>query len=257
MYSEIMMDPLLRNEPVIMACHFTGIYDVNRNTTLHADDYNIVKAWADSITTLQLKGILFHNNFSEATCKIYQSDYIQFIKVHHDASFSPNVYRYFIYHQFLQQQAHNISGFFVTDVADVVAVKNPFKDSLFVNNPATIFCGDEPKIVDDEWMKAHATHLRNNIADYAAYEETFKNSTLLNCGIIGGHTAVMQGFVEKLMLIHLKHNRHNPTAYTGDMGAFNYLIRTQYNQQLYHGQPVNTAFKGYETERSDCWFRHK
>ena len=65
MYSEIKMDQLPAKEPVIMACHFTGIYDVNRNTTLQADDYSIIKAWVDSITSLQIKGILFHNNFSE------------------------------------------------------------------------------------------------------------------------------------------------------------------------------------------------
>jgi hypothetical protein len=41
------------------------------------------------------------------------------------------------------------------------------------------------------------------------------------------------------------------------MGAFNYLVRTQFNHQLLHGAPVNTVFKMYETERNDCWFRHK
>jgi hypothetical protein len=41
------------------------------------------------------------------------------------------------------------------------------------------------------------------------------------------------------------------------MGAFNYLARTQFNGHLRHGAPVNTVFKMYETERQDCWFRHK
>jgi len=41
------------------------------------------------------------------------------------------------------------------------------------------------------------------------------------------------------------------------MGAFNYLVRTQYNSNLIHGKPVNTVFKGFEVERTDCWFRHK
>jgi hypothetical protein len=52
-------------------------------------------------------------------------------------------------------------------------------------------------------------------------------------------------------------NRDNKTEYTGDMGVFNYVARTQYNSQLIYGAPVNTVFKNYETERSDCWFRHK
>jgi hypothetical protein len=41
------------------------------------------------------------------------------------------------------------------------------------------------------------------------------------------------------------------------MGAFNYLIRTQFNDRFLHGFPINTEFKAYQTEREDCWFRHK
>jgi hypothetical protein len=63
--------------------------------------------------------------------------------------------------------------------------------------------------------------------------------------------------MEQLASIHEQHNLDNKTAYTGDMGAFNYLVRTKYNDQLIHGAPVNTVFKGYEENRKDCWFRHK
>jgi hypothetical protein len=41
------------------------------------------------------------------------------------------------------------------------------------------------------------------------------------------------------------------------MGAFNYLMRIKFNEQVIHGAPVNTVFKSYENEREDCWFRHK
>ena len=49
---------------LIVASHITGIYDVNRNTTLANDDFSIVAEWARSIEALQLHGIIFHNNFS-------------------------------------------------------------------------------------------------------------------------------------------------------------------------------------------------
>ena len=64
-------------------------------------------------------------------------------------------------------------------------------------------------------------------------------------------------FLQQLSAIHQQANRDNKTEYTGDMGAFNYLARTKFNQQLIHGAPVNTVFKQYETNRNDCWFRHK
>jgi hypothetical protein len=67
----------------------------------------------------------------------------------------------------------------------------------------------------------------------------------------------MQHFIEQLAAIHEQYNLNNTTAYTGDMGAFNYLVRTSFNNNLMHGYPVNTIFKAYELDRQDCWFRHK
>ncbi len=248
---------LPRNTPLIMACHLTGVYDVNRSTNLAADDYSLVKDWAESIADLQLKGVLFHNNFSAATCAKHQNDYIQLVKVDFPGPYNPNVYRYFVYCEFLRQHAAQISHVFVTDVADVVVCSNPFIHPLFNTHPATLFCGDEPKQLDDAWMMDHSTHLRSRIADFTAYETQFSQATLLNCGVIGGNHALMQHFLEALCQIHAQYNQDNQSAYTGDMGAFNYLVRTRFNDCLYHGAPVNTVFKGYEVERRDCWFRHK
>ncbi len=248
---------LLTDTPVVMACHITGVHDVNRNTTLTNDSFDLVKDWVDALIAAKVKGILFHNNFSEATCCSMACDDVSFIKIEHDPQYNPNVFRYFVYRNFLEQHLQPFNALFMTDVSDVVLVNNPFTDPLFMNHPTALFCGDEPQLLHNEWMIAHAENLRNNIPDYAAYESTFGKETLLNCGIIGGTGAVMYSFLQQLCAIHEQANRNNKTAYTGDMGAFNYLVRTQFNQQLIHGAPVNTVFKLYETERKDCWFRHK
>ena len=241
---------------LIVAAHFTGLYDVNRNLTLNDDDFSIVSDWAKSVCDLQLQGIIFHNNFSEQTCRAHQNKYLRFIKVDYNKKFKPNVYRYYVYNQFLKQHANIIKNIFFTDVSDVVVLRNPFLEPLYVKNPGVIYCGDEPEILDNEWMQNHSEHLRNQIEDYAAFEATFKEHSLLNCGIIGGAIETIQPFIEKLWAIHEKFNSDNDTLYTGDMGAFNYLIRTQYNATIIHGNPVNTEFKKYETE-STCWFKHK
>ncbi len=241
---------------LIVSSHITGIYDVNRSTTLADDDFSLVAEWAKSITDLGLQGIIFHNNFSEATCNLHQSDYIHFIKVDYNPQFNPNVFRYFAYAEFLKQHAPLIENIFFTDVSDVTVLKNPFVEELFLKNPTHIFCGDEPEILDNEWMQEHAAHLRSKIANYAAYEADFKNKTLLNCGIMGGNIAVMKPFIEKLWAIHHQYNADNKTLYTGDMGAFNYLVRTGYHDRLIHGSPVNTVFKSYKND-SSCWFKHK
>jgi predicted RND superfamily exporter protein len=251
-----MSNPTLQKH-LIFACHLTGIYDVNRNMTLQNDDFSLVKDWAESIADLGLQGVLFHNNFSEETCTKYQSENLIFIKVEHDTTFNPNVFRYLVYRKFLRENITQIEGVFVTDVSDVATVQNPFIQALFTDNPTHIFCGDEQKPLNNEWMQEHSNHLRSKIADYANYEENFKDDILLNCGIIGGNIEVMQEFIEKLANIHQQHNHDNTTAYTGDMGAFNYLIHTQFNDRFFHGSPINTIFKAYQNDRNDCWFRHK
>lgn len=251
------MPTLKINKNVILACQISGIFDVNRNETLLDDDYSLIEDWCESIKRLNLQGIIFHNNYSETFCEQYCSKNIQFVKVQYETNFKPNVYRYLMYEDFLKLYSKQIENIFLTDISDVVVIKNPFEEAFFRENPDAIFCGDEPKILENDWMKSHSEHLRSKIEDYANYEEKFKNETLLNCGIIGGNFNVMSAFIEQLTMVHRQYNFDNKTAYTGDMGAFNYLIRTRFNNKLRHGFPINTEFKGYQIEREDCWFRHK
>lgn len=242
---------------LIMACHITGVYDVNRSQQLPPDTYALVSDWVDSVSRLKIRGVLFHNNLSDATCAARQNEFVRFVRVDYDTRFNPNVYRYFVYRDFLQTQTDVVDSLFVTDVSDVVVVSNPFVAPLFLADSNALFCGDEPAQLRNDWMLAHGTHLRERIADYADFEARFATDTLLNCGIIGGRLTVMQPFLEQLCRLHEQHSHDNKTAYTGDMGAFNYLVRTQFNGQLRHSAPVNTVFKGYQQERTDCWFRHK
>jgi hypothetical protein len=157
----------------------------------------------------------------------------------------------------LEKLAHPPDNIFVTDVSDVTLLNNPFTSTLFTEFPNTLFCGDEPCSLANEWMDAHSTSLRSQIDDFASYEALFAAKTLLNCGIIGGNYSIFYDFLQQLSAIHRSYNSENKTAYTGDMGAFNYLARTKFNDRLYHGFPVNTVFKAYEQTRNDCWFRHK
>jgi len=247
----------LPNTNLIMACHITGVYDVNRNTTLDNDNYELVRDWAESVSAQKIQGIIFHNRFNSETCEKFKNEYISFIKINYNQEFNPNVYRYFVYNDFLQQNIQFFNNIFVTDVTDVTLIKNPFIDPYFIENPLAIFCGDEPKTLNNDWMIDHSSNLRKNISDFAEYESKFGNETLLNCGVIGSKAPLFLNFIRKLCSIHEQANKDNQTAFTGDMGAFNYLARTQFNSHLKYGAPVNTIFKMYENERQDCWFKHK
>jgi hypothetical protein len=241
----------------IFACLFTGVYDVNRSETLANNDYSLIEKWASSITALKLHGIIFHNSFSSETVAKYSNEFITFEEVAYNPSYNLSVYRYFVYLDFLLKNHHEIESLFITDSTDVEVVINPFEQPLFKNNPTALFCGDEPTTLNNEWMMNHSTHFRNQITAFAAYEEKFANDTLLNCGVIGGSITTMKALLDELVDFHSQFNQNNKTAYTGDMGALNYIARNQFNNQVIHGAPVNTIFKGYESDNNSCWFRHK
>lgn len=241
---------------LVLACHITGVYDVNRNMTLADDSYELVREWAESVAALKLKGVIFHNSFSDQTCAHHENEYISFERIRYNPQYNPNVYRYFVYRDYLAKIT-DVQGVFVTDVSDVTLAQNPFIHPLFTANTDALFCGDEPKTLHNEWMLAHSEHLRGQISDYSAYEERFASEALLNCGVFGGSFPIFFDFIQQLCALHENYNHANKSAYTGDMGAFNYLARTRFNTNLHHGSPVNTVFKSYENDRTDCWFRHK
>jgi len=242
---------------LICASLFTGNFDVNRNEMLASDDFQIIEKWCSSIQNLGLKGLVFHNNFSEKTISEVQNKHIRFIKVEFNTKLNANVYRYLVYLDFLKKHGHKIQNVFFTDIADVEAVKNPFIDPFFIKNSENLFCGDEDELLDNAWMRDHCTHLRNLIPEFAEFERKNKTETLLNCGIMGGEMKVILPLMEELAIIHSKYTISNHTPFTLDMGAFNFIARMRFSDRIKHGYPINTRFKGYETERTDCWFRHK
>jgi hypothetical protein len=168
-----------------------------------------------------------------------------------------NVYRYLVYLDFLKKHQFEVEHVFFTDIADVEVVKNPFTDPFFVQNPKSLFCGDEDEVLDNPWMKDHCTHLRNLIPEFLGFEERDKDEILLNCGVIGGNTDTMLTMLQELSKIHSTITISNETPFTLDMGAFNFVARTKFQDRIKHGFPVNTRFKSYESNRVDCWFRHK
>lgn len=242
---------------VIFASLFTGVYDVNRNELLPADDFQIIQKWCESIQKLNLRGVVFHNNFSEETIQKANSKHIQFVKVDFDKRLNANVYRYLVYLDFLKKNQDSIQHLFMTDIADVEVVRNPFKELLFTQQPDSLFCGDEEEKLNNSWMFEHCTHLRALVPGFLEFEKENQSQTLLNCGVIGGSIQVIMPFLELLSQIHLEYTISNKTPFTLDMGAFNYIARTYFKERLIHGYPVNTRFKSYESTREDCWFRHK
>jgi hypothetical protein len=253
--------PVPSDGRIICGTLLTGVYDVNRNEQLLPDQPEMIEKWCASLQRLQLSGFIFHNSFSSDTIARFAREQLHFVEVSYDGRLNPNVYRYLIYDALLEQYgsggAPAIKELFVTDISDVEVIQNPFEQPLFRDNPDRLFCGDEPTTLDNAWMRAHGTHLREQMPDFANFEAEYGQATLLNCGIIGGSVVVVRRLMAHLARIHRNYSISNQTPYTLDMGAFNYVARRVFGQHFVHGPPVNTQFKGYEQERMDCWFRHK
>jgi hypothetical protein len=241
----------------IFASLVTGVYDVNRNEVLQKNNFETIQKWYDSVVKRQLNAIVFHNTFSKDIIEKYANDHVQFIEVVYDEKLNPNVFRYFIYQDYITQHSKQIDNLFITDITDVEIINDPFESNAFIENPDCLFCGDEPKMLNNEWMQAHNNHLRNSMPGFSIYEEVNKNKTLLNCGVIGANITLMKLLLDEMVAMHKAYSFTNKTAYTLDMGVFNYIVRTAFADKIFHGKPVNTVFKKYESERTDCWFRHK
>jgi len=241
----------------IFASLLTGVYDVNRDELLEKNNFRIIKKWYDSIVKLQINAIVFHNTFSKDIVEKYTNEYVQFIEIEYDTRLNPNIFRYFAYRDYLTKNLKNVSNLFVTDITDVEVITNPFESNIFLENPDYLFCGDEPEILDNDWMRNHNSHLRSSIPEFNMYETLNKHQPLLNCGIIGANIAVIKLLIDKIVATHEYYSYTNTTAYTLDMGVFNFVARTTFGDKIIHGEPVNTVFKKYESQRTDCWFRHK
>ena len=241
----------------IFASLLTGVYDVNRKEHLGENDFRIIQKWYDSIVKLQINAIVFHNSFSKETVEKNTNSYIQFVEVDYDQRLNPNIYRYFVYQSFLKQTSLEINHLFVTDISDVEVLNNPFDSNFYLENSDSLFCGDEPKLLGNDWMRNHCNHLRNLIPEFGVFEELNQQQTLLNCGIIGSNISAMKKLFDRMVALHEAYSFTNETEYTLDMGVFNYVVRNTFANKIIHGEPINTVFKKFEIERTDCWFRHK
>jgi hypothetical protein len=243
---------------IILSTILTGVNDIQRDVNWLGDNFDYIKDWYNSIKDFNIKAIIFHNTFSDETVLKYETDNIKFIKVSYDVNYlNPNVYRYFIYKKYIEENKLNIENLFITDITDVVVLSNPFNSNFFKENKNYIFCGDEETILGSEWMINHNEHLRNKIDDFINYEKKYSKYKLLNCGIIGGEVNIISDILSKICKIHSEVTISNKTKYTCDMGVFNYIIKKYYSDKVKHGSPINTKFKYFELDNKECWFRHK
>src|SRR5690606_5374839 len=107
--------------------------------------------------------------------------------------------------------------------------------------------------VDNNWMRNTQEPLLN-IPDYRQVIEANKDQTLINCGIVGGSYKMAMKYLEKRSYLHNKYT--DGVLKSTDMAVFNYIMWSNFKENMVSGVKVNTKFKVYE-KNNISWFRHK
>lgn len=107
------------------------------------------------------------------------------------------------------------------------------------NKENTIFIGSEESTLGNEWLLVRNKYFYNIIPDFKEYENTYYNTQLKNCGIVGGNINIISEFIDDMSELLLKGNVEEDTV---DMSITNYLIHTKYKDKHIFGYPLNTKF---------------
>lgn len=141
------------------------------------------------------------------------------------------------------------------DATDVTMNRDPFPEM----EPGALYVGDEPTTLRDPWMRDH--HPDKTLQDFM-HENP--NLPLLNAGLVGGDRMTVMGLAQRIVKMFFDdwndrimgwETKRLHDQVSGDMGAFNYLLRTFY-PDVSHGPHVNNTFKS-KMGTAQAWWHHK
>lgn len=226
---------------IILAAYFNANPDPQRGITWLPDTTQLntlIQSCKSAGVTLKI----FHD------CLPYNDDDI-FVKVPRQHHFSPNIYRWLVFHAFLEDNP--IDNVFMVDSTDVEVLRNPFL-SL---NPNRLYVGDEYNMkVDNGWMAKCQEPLLGALTDYRQVIEANATETLPNCGIVGGALPVVMEYLRYRVEYHEKYTYG--ILQSTDMAIFNYILWKHFKGRMTSGIKVNTRFKQNEYNKVS-FFKHK
>lgn len=233
---------------LIATTYLTG--GVNQSGKHHrSNHYPHIRRWYESMTNAQLKGIIFHDHFTDEFVEKHTNDYVTFIKDEGlpDSGLNPIDYRWFLYHDYFTKNPTDV--LFLTDCFDVAITGGYFLSGLEKDK---LYIGDEPKLMrQSSWCKRYTTPVYPNYP--------YWDKQILNCGVVGGYTSLLLPFVADLAG-EVKKINANPLhkRRDADMQAVNYVAWNRFKDtDIIHGAPVTSVFKKNQLRRKDVWFIHK
>lgn len=230
-------EPFYKKDNIFLTCYFAGISDPQRQSSFKNNSDQLQQL----ITSLKdTKLIVLHDCLTDSDI-----DMVKFVKV--ETSINPYFQRWVSYRHFLIQNRHLYENVFCIDGTDVEILKEPnwneIKDFIFV--------GDENENLDcsSGWMRNN----HRNTEIQAFLRDFGHKYQLLNAGVIGGS---VENIIEFTRALNDFYSLSDMTGDITDMGAFNYIARTVFNDRLKYGREITTDFKS-NTKNTYSWIKHK
>ncbi len=228
-----------KRKGVVIASYFTGSPDPQRGEYWESN-MSKINDLIKSCQKQKVDYIIFHDSLNQSGKN--------FIKVDTPKDFTPNVYRWIVYEQYLSKLDYE--AFFFVDSTDVEVLQTPF-DSM---TDDTLYVGCEHgEKMSNFWMQKRQEPFVK-IGDYRQIKRRNLHEVLLNAGVVGGDRETVEEFLKTISGLHSKYSKGLKQSV--DMATFNYTCQKYFKEKLCYGIRVNTRFK--RNERNDIsWFKHK
>jgi len=213
------------------------------------NDISYIERWYNSVNSLKLNGVVFHDNLSEPFVEKYTTEHVHFEKV--DVSeYSNNDWRFFCFRNWLRE--HQYDWVFHNDGSDVTVVQDPSELLRIYPQFDYYACKDTLLLSEFPYLNFHRFFNWENFMSFAMNQISWD---LINMGVIGGKYDKMLEFYEKFT--EVRESMGKPEI-NSDMWILQYLLYDQLEHRgALIGDPVTSVYKGYEEDRKDVYFIHK
>lgn len=215
------------------------------------NDIKYIAPWYNSITFLDLQGVVFYDNLTADFVKKYETNNVKFIKVE-PSEYSNNDWRFFVYRDYLQDKKYD--SVFLTDGSDVKIVKEPHTIITEHSDVDFFICKDSINLADFGYL---GVHQQAGWEDYTGFAMKClqRKLDLINMGVIGGTYDNIMLFLDTFCKVRT--DLASP-GFNADMWVGQYVFRHLLaDKKLLLGYPFTSDFKQYQDDRKDVYFIHK
>jgi hypothetical protein len=244
-----------------LSAYLNSYHDNHKNTNTNKNNFEDIENYYQSIMKNNLNSVIIVDDTDDEFINKYSNNNISFIKkkeILDDTNIfgideniiQPHDLRFILFFHYitqLKQTGSQYEYFVMTDISDVIIIKD-LEDLFNKYNNKTLFIGKENDVIlRNEWFHDYFNHI-NSVYNHKFKRYQFKNKTILNCGIVAGHIEIiikfLMLFVIEMIRIYQKVKKESPNRPL-DMFLINFISYYRFDDFLYVGDELNTKFGHY------------